>query len=175
MTLTTRYTNPSNVAGIDASAIAAAKKSIDFAAYSLTEPTVITALLQSAKNGIVIRLYLDRSELEADARGNPALPNSPLQMLLGKPNITILVKHSMILMHLKSYLIDGMNLRDGSANFSPLGESQQDNSITFTDDTVAVANFAAKFEAMWSRPDNMSVAAAIEGSASYGHVRPHIR
>ena len=175
MSLTTRYTNPANLAAIDASAIAAAAKTIDFAAYSLTEPTVITALLNRAQAGVTIRLYLDRSELEAEARGNPSVPNSPLHELMGVPAISVLVKHSMILMHLKSYLVDGTTLRDGSANFSTLGESQQDNSVTFTDDPAAVALFAAKFESMWVRPDNLSVAQAVEASASYARQRPHMR
>ena len=175
MSLTTHYTNPSNCASIDAQAIGAATKSIDFAAYSLTEPTVINALLDRAKNGVQISLYLDRSELEAEARGNPALPNTALHLLLGVTGVEIKVKQSMILMHLKSYLVDGITLRDGSANFSPLGESEQDNSVTFTDDAAAVGAFVSKFQAMWARPDNMSVTAAVEHSASYGHVRPHVR
>ena len=103
------------------------------------------------------------------------MPTCALHLLFGVPNITIKVKHSMILMHLKSYLVDSRILRDGSANFSPMGESEQDNSVTFTDDTAAVSAFSAKFEAMWARPDNLDVVAAIETSASYGHVRPHIR
>jgi len=37
-------------------------------------------------------------------------------------------------MHLKSYLVDAKVLRDGSANFSSLGESEQDNSMLITDD-----------------------------------------
>ena len=175
MSLLTHYTNPNSLAATDAAEIAAATKSVDFAAYSLTEPTVINALLASAKAGRTIRLYLDRSELEAEARGNPTLPNSPLHLLLAVPGITIKVKHSMILMHLKSYCIDGTTLRDGSANFSTLGESEQDNSVTYTDDTAAVAAFQAKFDAMWARPDNLDVTTAIEQSASYGHVRPHTR
>jgi phosphatidylserine/phosphatidylglycerophosphate/cardiolipin synthase-like enzyme len=92
---------------------------------------------------------------------------------LNQPNITIRVKASMILMHLKSYAVDSKTLRDGSANFSPLGETEQDNSATFTDDPQTVANFAAKFQAMWERADNMSTTAAIETSASYATHRAH--
>jgi phosphatidylserine/phosphatidylglycerophosphate/cardiolipin synthase-like enzyme len=175
MSLLTHYTNPANMASADATEILAANAIIDFAAYSLTEPTVINALLAAAKLGRVVRLYLDRSELEAEARGNPTLPNSPLHLLLGVPGITIKVKRSIILMHLKSYCVDGKMLRDGSANFSALGESEQDNSVTYTDDVYAIAAFQAKFDAMWARPDNLDVTGAIELSASYTSTRPHIR
>jgi phosphatidylserine/phosphatidylglycerophosphate/cardiolipin synthase-like enzyme len=169
----THYTNPGTATPLDTAALAAATTTIDFAAYSLTEPAIIQTLAARAAAGVKIRLYLDRSELEAEARGNPALPSCPLNQLLNAPNLTIRVKASMVLMHLKSYLVDGKTLRDGSANFSPLGESQQDNSATFTDDPQAVANFAAKFETMWNRADNMSTTAAIETSASYAMHRAH--
>jgi phosphatidylserine/phosphatidylglycerophosphate/cardiolipin synthase-like enzyme len=169
--LATNYTNPRNLVSYDVAQIAAATKTIDFAAYSLTEAAIIQEIIEAAAHGVAVRVYLDRGELEAEARGNPALPNCPLRGLLNLPNVTVRVKASMVLMHLKSYCVDGKTVRDGSANFSDLGESQQDNSVTLTDDPAAAAAFAAKFTAMWSRPDNMSVEAAIEQSASYAHQR----
>ena len=132
--LTQRYTNPIDVSAADVATITAATATIDFAAYSLTHPGVIAALIQRAQAGVKIRLYLDRTELEAEARGNPQLSNSPLGPLLSTVNVQTKVKESSILMHLKSYLVDGKVLRDGSANFSPLGESEQDNSMLITDD-----------------------------------------
>ena len=175
MSYQTHYSNPTNLVPVDVSLIGAAAKSIDFAAYSLTEPAVIQALVKAATDGVQVRLYLDRSELEAEARGNPTMPSCPLHELFGIPNVSILVKHSMVLMHLKSYCVDTRVLRDGSANFSPIGESEQDNSLTVTDDTQAIANFTAKFNSMWSRQDNQSVQAAIETSVSYGahHGKSH--
>lgn len=173
MTIQRVYTNPLNSAGLDAQQIASATKTIDFAAYSLTEPLVCNALLQRATAGVRIRLYLDRSEIEAEARGNPGVPLSPLHLLIGQPNIEILVKHSMVLMHLKSYCIDSKLLRDGSANFSPQGEFQEDNSVEWTDDPASIAAFQTKFEAMWARADNQSISAAVQGSPSYAAARAH--
>jgi phosphatidylserine/phosphatidylglycerophosphate/cardiolipin synthase-like enzyme len=171
----TAYSNPATLIPADAATLNAAQKTIDFAAYSLTEPTVIGALLARAEAGVTIRLYLDRSELEAEARGNPTLPTSPLHALLSVPRIVIKVKASMVLMHLKSYVVDGALLRDGSANFSPQGETGQDNSITLTDDPLALASFQSKFNDMWNRPDNLSVTEAVEASASYATHRLHAR
>jgi phosphatidylserine/phosphatidylglycerophosphate/cardiolipin synthase-like enzyme len=159
--LTQRYTNPIDVSAADVATITAATATIDFAAYSLTHPGVIAALIQRAQAGVKIRLYLDRTELEAEARGNPQLSNSPLGPLLSTVNVQTKVKESSILMHLKSYLVDSQVLRDGSANFSPLGESEQDNSMLITDDGPTVALFESKFTAMWNRPDNISVAQAV--------------
>ncbi len=168
MSYQTHYSNPTNLIPLDVATIASATKTIDFAAYSLTEPTIIQALIARAGASVIIRLYLDRSEIEAEARGNPVMPNCPLHNLFGVPNLTILVKHSMVLMHLKSYCVDSKLVRDGSANFSPIGESEQDNSLTLSDDAQAVANFTAKFNTMWTRQDNQTIVQAIESSASYG-------
>jgi phosphatidylserine/phosphatidylglycerophosphate/cardiolipin synthase-like enzyme len=167
------YTNPSDVSPVDIATISAATATIDYAAYTLTHAAIIQALIERAKAGVQIRLYLDRTELEAEARGNPTLSNSPLGPLLATPNVQTKVKHSSILMHLKSYLVDGKVLRDGSANFSPLGEDEQDNSMLVTDDPPTVALFAAKFTAMWNRADNLTVAQAIATGSNPGHAAHH--
>ena len=167
------YTNPQDVSNADMAALAAATATIDVAAYSLTHPGIIAALVARAHAGVKIRLYFDRIELDAEARGNPALTNSPLGALLDAPNVQAKVKESTILMHLKSYLVDGKLLRDGSANFSPLGESSQDNSMFLTDDGPTVALFAAKFTAMWNRPDNISPAQAVASTHRQPAATPH--
>ena len=65
-------------------------------------------------------------------------------------------------MHLKSYQIDGGLVRDGSANFSEQGERSQDNSATWSSDPHVEAGFRVKFEGMWNRPGNLTVAQALE-------------
>ena len=155
------YTNPIDVSAVDVATIAAATATIDFAAYSLTHPGICAALTARARAGVAIRLYLDRTELEAEAKGNPTLNNCALGQLIAAPNVQTKVKESSILMHLKSYLVDGTLLRDGSANFSTLGESEQDNSMLLTDDAITVALFKGKFTMMWLRADNLSVAQAV--------------
>jgi phosphatidylserine/phosphatidylglycerophosphate/cardiolipin synthase-like enzyme len=159
---TTHYSNPASVVPIDTTLIHSATKTISMAAYALVDPPIIAALLDRAANGVLIDVYLDRTELEAEARGDALLSRSPLHALLNIPGIAIKVKQSSILMHLKSYLVDGVTLRDGSANFSPAGEQEQDNSLTLTDDPQAAALFAQKFAAMWARPDNLTVAQAVQ-------------
>lgn len=171
MSLVTYYSNPNSLVGWDAAQLSAATATIDFAAYSLTEPTLINTLISRARANVKVRLYLDRSEVEAEARGNPAMPSCPLHLLFGEPNVTIRVKASMVLMHLKSYCVDNLKLRDGSANFSPHGEQDQDNSATFTDDTAAISRFRGKFEAMWARPDNLTIAAAVGTGSTFAAVR----
>lgn len=156
------YTNPTNLVSADCRTIGTAVKTIDFAAYSLTDHAILEALRQRAGASVQVRVYLDRGELEAEARGHGQIALTPLAALVNLPNLTIRVKSSTVLMHLKSYCVDSRILRDGSANFSPLGLGEQDNSVTYTDDSQAVAAFEAKFSAMWARPDNLSPDIAIQ-------------
>jgi phosphatidylserine/phosphatidylglycerophosphate/cardiolipin synthase-like enzyme len=146
---------------LDVQTVNRAVKTIDMAAYAMVDPEIIAALVARAAANVAIRVYLDRTELESEARGDAMLSHSPLHGLLNIAAIQIKVKESSILMHLKSYLVDGSMLRDGSANFSPAGEEVQDNSLTLTDDPAAVALFAAKFEQMWNRLDNLTIAEAV--------------
>src|ERR1700677_1365443 len=97
-----RYTNPLDVSAADEATIAAATATIDFAAYSLTHPGVIATLIARARVPVQIRIYFDRTELEAEARGTGNLNNSPLGPLIATPNVQTKVKESSILMHLKS-------------------------------------------------------------------------
>ena len=160
----TFYSPAVNLEKNDVAAIESARKSIDLAAYSLTDQAVTAALADRAKAGIKVRIYLDRGELQAECRGDAACSRIPAGELAALPGIEVRVKRELILMHLKSYAVDNSLLRDGSANFSRQGESRQDNSATFSTDRKAVAAFESKFEAMWNRPDNLTVAQAVAGT-----------
>ena len=167
------YTNPATVAPIDAAELQAATVKIDFAAYAMVDNEIIAALLNRAAAGVLIRLYLDRTELESEARGDAQLSHSPLHALLNVPAVTIKVKNSSVLMHLKSYCVDSKLLRDGSANFSPAGLATQDNSLTLTDDAAAISLFESKFESMWNRPDNLTVTQAVNGTPRVSRTPSH--
>lgn len=147
----------------DLEALGAAQEEIDLAAFSLTDPAIIDALKDRAvSHHVKEHIYLDRGELQAECRGDVLCARSPLGELIAlAPAVEIKVKFSKVLMHLKSYTVDGKLVRDGSANFSEQGEKRQDNSLTFSTDDTALVGFQVKFAAMWARPDNLTVAQAI--------------
>lgn len=163
MTLSTSYSNPATLVPSDVALIASATRTLDVAAYALDEPSVIGAIFARARFGVVVRIYLDRTELTAQARGDATLSRAPLHPLLNVPGVTIKVKESTVLMHLKSYCVDSLKLRSGSANFSIPGETSQDNDLWVADDPAAVAAFNSKFTAMWGRLDNLTIAQAVQG------------
>ena len=69
-------------------------------------------------------------------------------------NVEVKIKHSRVLMHLKSYAVDGQTLRSGSANFSASALKHQDNDLVLTHDAASVRRFELDFNQLWSRPDN---------------------
>ena len=65
------YAPRENLESLDARAIGRAELSIDMAAYVLSDPRIIGALTGAAERGVLIRLYLDRSQFaeHGPARG----------------------------------------------------------------------------------------------------------
>ena len=145
------YAPIENLERIDVETLDNAERSIDMAAYVLSDARVIEALRDAADRGVTIRLYLDRSQFAH--RGE-------LAELLGFPNVSARVKNRGVLMHLKAYVVDGARLRTGSGNFSASGLEHQDNDLVLVDDAEAVSRFERDFEAMWSRAGDLSAAEA---------------
>ncbi len=112
------YAPIENLERLDVQTLNTAHKTIDMAAFVLTDWPVIQALTAAAYRGVVVRLYTDGGQA---GQGNMA-PDSPFRKLLTAPNVTIKQKHpGKPLMHLKSYCVDGHLYRTGSANFSASG------------------------------------------------------
>lgn len=160
--VSTEYSPDQNLEQADVAEIGLANKTVDLAAFSLTDQAIVDALVDRAAHGVAIRIYLDRGELQAECRGDATCARIPLRALIGLKGVEIRVKHSKVLMHLKSYCLDSRLVRDGSANFSEQGEKNQDNSATFTLGAETAGEFETKFQAMWFRPDNLTVAQALE-------------
>lgn len=135
---------------IDERLIAGARRSIDMAAYVLTDRGLLSALGRAAVRGVRIRIYLDGDD---SGRGAPAI-----EAIAGAPNLEIRRKApSRDLMHLKSYQVDGRVLRSGSTNFSVSGAVYQDNDVIVIDSPRAAARFRETFERLWTRPDNQRI------------------
>jgi len=127
---------------IDAALIATAKNSIDLASYALTDPVGLDALNDAQRRGVVIRIVLDPRERHDLVK-------------LGDLSDTVRIKRGGPFMHLKAYVIDGVALRTGAANFSTSGENSQDNDLIVIRDAGAAAKFDAHFERMWDAAQPM--------------------
>ena len=146
------YAPETNLEQVDLGILGAARRSIDFAGYNLSNHAVIQALHRLARSGVRVRLYLDGEQLANTLR--QALPTHPLYRLAREANAEVREHGGRVAMHLKAYVVDGQVLRTGSANFSPSGLKRQDNDLVVIRDAAAVMAFASNFETMWSRADN---------------------
>lgn len=145
------YAPRENLESVDAREIGLAQLSIDMAAYVLSDPQVIEALVRAAGRGVVIRLYFDRSQFAEHGPKRGGL----IEALLANPNVAARVKGEGVLMHLKAYAIDGQVLRTGSGNFSRSGLAAQDNDLIFISDRAIVDAFENNFERIWARAQNI--------------------
>ena len=145
------YAPRENLESVDAQEIGRAELSIDMAAYVLSDPRIIEALTVAAGRGVLIRLYLDKSQFAQHGPTRGGL----VEALLAHPNVVARVKGEGVLMHLKAYAVDGAVLRTGSGNFSRSGLAAQDNDAIFLTDPVIVDAFEGNFERIWARAQNV--------------------
>jgi phosphatidylserine/phosphatidylglycerophosphate/cardiolipin synthase-like enzyme len=145
------YAPRENLESLDARQIGRAELSIDMAAYVLSDPRIIDALTDAAERGVLIRLYLDRSQFAEHGPTRGGL----VEALLAHPSVVARVKGEGVLMHLKAYAVDGAVLRTGSGNFSRSGVASQDNDAIFITDPAVVDAFESNFERIWARAQNV--------------------
>jgi phosphatidylserine/phosphatidylglycerophosphate/cardiolipin synthase-like enzyme len=146
------YAPRENLENLDAAEIGRAKLSIDMAAYVLSDQQIIAALIDAAERGVVVRLYLDRSQFAEHGPTRGGL----VEALRAHPNVVARVKGADVLMHLKAYAVDGEVLRTGSGNFSRAGLASQDNDAIFITDSAIVDAFEGNFERIWGRAQNIA-------------------
>jgi phosphatidylserine/phosphatidylglycerophosphate/cardiolipin synthase-like enzyme len=154
------YAPAEDLERLDAEQIDRAQHTLDIAMYAFTDRWLAEALLRAAHRGVVIRIYRDREQFQEEQRHAAEHGSlSSTNLLRGVPQVHIRVKASgrRDLMHLKAYLVDGVLLRDGSANWSNAGLKDQDNNAHFTNDPGQIRQFRAQFEAMWARTNNEEV------------------
>ena len=180
--LETHYSPTENLEHYDLALLRSAHKSIDLCGFSFTDAEVGDAIAGAASRGVKVRVYLDRGqsdeEIDRVARHGGPRPSgrkrnveyadglfdeqeiadpaseAVIQRLAATPNVEVRIKHSRVLMHLKSYAVDGRTLRSGSANFSPSALKRQDNDLLLTRDAATVRRFELDFNQLWARPDN---------------------
>jgi phosphatidylserine/phosphatidylglycerophosphate/cardiolipin synthase-like enzyme len=131
------YAPVENLEHVDVALLQSARSKIDLTAFSLTDWPVINALVDAHRRGVVVRVVLDPSERHALDR-------------LTEISAGIRMKPPGPYMHLKSYSIDGVLLRSGSANLTASGLKQQDNDIIVIHEPAAARAFDARFEQIWS-------------------------
>ena len=104
------YAPGTNLERLDAALLAIAQRSIDMAAYILTDVPVIDALAMAGARGVHVRLYHDPGGPEPHGAAAEALAR-----LAAAPTVKVRFKARGAPIHLKFYLVDGRVLRGGAA------------------------------------------------------------
>jgi phosphatidylserine/phosphatidylglycerophosphate/cardiolipin synthase-like enzyme len=139
------YAPVENLEHADVALIDQAERTIDIAAYVLTDWPVMRALIRAAQRGVKVRIYMDGGRI------GERQPTPIFRELLATPEIDVRFKHAgSPLMHLKSYQIDGRWLRTGAANFSASGLKRQDNDLLIIESQAAVEAFERRFDAIFA-------------------------
>ena len=125
---------------------------VDIAMYAFTDMPIARAVVDAANRGVKVNIYRDDEQFAQEQRREPYV----LALLRTNPNISIRVKNSRVLMHIKGWS-DGTILREGSANWSRSGEQDQDNTLSLTRDTQSVRGFENNFQHIWERTNNLVV------------------
>lgn len=147
------YRSPeTNLENVDEAYLSHVTGHLDIAMYSFTDQHLADAVVRLANSGIPVRIYRDQEQFQQEQAEHTHVS----QLLAASPNIHIKVKGSKDLMHIKGWS-DSRMLRDGSANWSPSGELQQDNTLVLTTDQASVRSFESNFESMWRRSSNVVI------------------
>ncbi len=148
------YSPDANIERLDVEALnsTAANAHLDIAMYAFTDHILADAVADAAERGVKVRIYRDEQQYEQESGRDQYVARK----LAAEQNVSIRVKHSSDLMHLKEWS-DGSRLREGSANWSPSGEKRQDNSAAVFTNKQAAQAFERKFQDMWNRPNNLQV------------------
>jgi phosphatidylserine/phosphatidylglycerophosphate/cardiolipin synthase-like enzyme len=127
-------------------AIAAAAKSLRIKMFSLSDPRVLSALLDAHQRKVKIRVLLN------PARHSGEIQNKGARTVLLEAGIDVLdTNPAFIVTHEKSMVVDSATAFIGSLNWDPDNfEETRDFAVTTTD-PAEVAEVVDCFEADWSR------------------------
>jgi phosphatidylserine/phosphatidylglycerophosphate/cardiolipin synthase-like enzyme len=153
-----RFSPASDLEALDIAQLRKARSTIDIAMYAFTDRRIAEELAHT-DSSVQIRLYRDGEQFESEQRHATYTQPSTTQMLAGRSRIHIRVKRdsSREYMHSKEVLVDGIVLRDGSANWSKSALRLQDNSWFLITGRQDIARFTQKFNEVWDRPTNLIV------------------
>lgn len=118
-----------------------AEESIRVAAYSFTSQPIADALVEASKNGVDVKIVLDKSQRKS--------PRS-LASLLREAGVPTRINSHYAIMHNKFMIIDGKVLELGSFNYTRAAEKKNaENVLVIHNDQEIIADYEKQWEKMW--------------------------
>lgn len=138
----TLYSPDDNVHGALATMVDSAVESLVISMYGFDDDALATAILRKLQDEkIYVLLVLDSSQ--AAGKHEAALLKT-----MNFPSNSVVIGRSEknAIVHLKTGVIDGLDVFGGSTNWSESGESKQDNELTFTRHPLVAARARTKID-----------------------------
>jgi len=124
-----------------------AKRKIDVAIYSFTQPEILKALTNAKKRGVDVRVIVDREQ----SNGN-VMKHAINTLLIDK--IPVKVNTHSGLMHLKMSVIDDSITTTGSYNYSKAATDTNDEMFVVIKDPAFAKKCEDYFNRMWNDNEN---------------------
>lgn len=129
-----------------------AKRTLDISIYSLTERTIVSAILNAKKRGVAVRIITDNQQSIGKAQVD-ALKKITAAGIVVKKN-----SHSG-LMHEKVTISDEHVVTTGSFNYSAAASTKNDEVLVIIRDEKIAKDWTAEFEKMWKDTKRFEVLA----------------
>lgn len=125
--------------------ISKAKKSIRVAIYSFTRFNIANALSKAAKNGVDVKVIMDKSQIEASEYGPKILE------IIQKSKIEVLLIEKESQMHHKFVVIDKETVATGSFNFTTSAAKFNDENLVIIKDAQTAEKFLKAWEGIFQK------------------------
>lgn len=162
----TYYSPQTNIQTVDIHWLKYARRAgyLEIAMYSFTDKPLARAIIGLARRGVKVYIYRDDKQMKDKT--------DVTRMLENVPNIFIKAKNDKgfwNIMHLKEFIIPGVVLREGSANWSPSAEGascwngncgpsqNQDNNATYITNKREINAAMRNFNEIWERSGNIDI------------------
>ena len=135
-----------------------AQYSIDIAMSSFTSKRIANVLSKKIEQGVRVRVYRDYTKFFEEERHSGKQNATEILRQAGVP---VRVKPAGSAMNLDAYVVDwqkpGEIFREGTADWTSSGMSEQDVSLSYIKDAQAALAFEQQYEDLWKRPENIIV------------------
>ncbi len=118
-----------------------AEQSINIAMYSLTDSEISRAIVRAKERGVVIRIYLDSKEVNAE--------HSKSRFFIKEGIENIRLSSNRYLMHNKFAIIDNKIVITGSYNWTASAGQRNDENLLVLDEEKIVKKYQDYFYYLW--------------------------
>jgi len=123
-------------------AIADAKTTLHIAAYQLTSPDIIRAIIAAHKRGVTVAVMLDRTQASGDS-----------QAAMVASGIACRIDGTYRIFHHKFMVVDGVSVEVGSFNYTLSADrSNAENALYIRNAPGLAKRYTAEFDRSWALP-----------------------